>query len=137
MLVRRVVDHEVGHDPDPPAVGFAEKRLEVGHRAVAGGDVVVVGDVVAVVAERRRVERQQPQAVHAQVLDVVEPLRQAAEVADPVAVGVLERSHQDLVEHGGLEPVRLFELVLDGDGHAVAPGVDPGRRTDRTWAGST
>ena len=122
VLVRRVVDHEVGHDPDAPAVGFAEKRLEVRHRAVAGGDVVVVGDVVAVVAERRRVERQQPQAVHAQVLDVVEPLRQAAEVPDAVAVAVLERLDVKLVEDGVLVPELAHGLVVRRISSVAAQG---------------
>ena len=45
-----------------------EELLEVVERAVVRVDVGVVGDVVAVVLERRRVERQQPDGGDAEVL---------------------------------------------------------------------
>jgi hypothetical protein len=61
-------------------------------------DVVVVGDVVAVIASRRGVERQQPDGVDAEVLDVVEPLGKAAKVADAVLIAVVEGTDVDLVD---------------------------------------
>ena len=67
----------------------ATKAAEVLHRAVGRIDRAVVGDVVAVVAQRRGVEGQQPDGGDAEVLDVVEPLHQAGEIADAVVVGVL------------------------------------------------
>ncbi len=73
-------------------------------RAVAGVDVGVIGDVVAVVPQGRGVEGQQPDGGDAQVLEVVEPLGQAAEVADAVAVAVLEGADVDLVDDGVLVP---------------------------------
>ena len=54
-----------------------EEAPEVVQRAVARVDADVVGDVVAVVAQRRGEERQQPEAGDAEVLEVVELLRQA------------------------------------------------------------
>src|SRR5919198_2436066 len=65
------------------------------------------GDVVAAVAQRRLVERQEPDAVHAEPLQVVELLGEPAEVARAVAVGVVEAADVDLVEDGRLEPERL------------------------------
>ena len=59
--------------------------------AVVGLDREEVGDVVAAVAQRRGVERQQPDAVDAEPLQVVELLDQPAEVARAVAVAVEER----------------------------------------------
>ena len=76
VLVRGVVQHELGDDAQAAAVrlarGSARKSRE---RAVRRVDVGVVGDVVAVVAQRRRVERQQPERGDAEVLQVVELLR--------------------------------------------------------------
>ena len=48
----------------------------------------VVGDVVAVVAQGRGEEGQEPEAGDAEVLEVVEARDQAGEVADAVVVGV-------------------------------------------------
>ena len=80
---------------------------DVVDRAVVGVDLGEVGDVVAAVAQRRGVERQQPDAVDPEPLQVVELLGQAAEVARAVAVGVEEAADVDLVEDGALEPQRL------------------------------
>ena len=59
-------------------------------------------DVVAAVAQRRRVHRQQPDAVDAEPLEVVELLDQPAEVARAVVVAVEEAADVDLVEDGRL-----------------------------------
>jgi hypothetical protein len=66
-----VVDHELRDHPDATLVGLAEKPPKVRHRAVVGIDVEIIGDVVAVVQQRRGIEGQQPQGRHAQLLDVV------------------------------------------------------------------
>ena len=107
VLVGRVVHHEVGDDAEPSGVRFIEEALEVGQRPVVGVHRPVVGDVVAVVPERRGEEREEPQAVHAEVLQVVEPTGQAHEVADAVVVAVLEGPDVELVEHGVLVPERV------------------------------
>src|SRR5690606_2090191 len=63
--------------------------------------------VVAVVAHRRGIERHQPDGVDAQVLDVVQPAGQPAEVADAIVVAVEERLDVGLVDDGVLEPKRI------------------------------
>ena len=83
------------------------KRLEVLDGAVVGVDREEVGDVVAAVAERRLVHRQEPDAVDAEPLEVVELLDQPAEVAGAVVVPVEEPADVDLVEDRGLEPERV------------------------------
>ena len=118
VRVARVVHDEVDDHADAALVAGVEELVEVLGRAALGEDVVVVGDVVAAVAQRRGEERRHPQAVDTQPLEVVELLDQALEVAGPVAVGVAEGPHQHLVEDGGLEPVGL--RVEDG-GARVAP----------------
>ena len=47
----------------PALVRLADELAELLAGAVAGVDAVVVGDVVPVVAQRRGVERQEPEAV--------------------------------------------------------------------------
>ena len=112
MLVGGVVDHQLGDDAHAALVRGGDEVLHVGHRAVLGMDVAVVGDVVAVVAPRRGIERQQPDRVDAEIGDVVELGDQAGEVADAVVVGIEERLHVQLVDDRVLVP----ELV--GGQHA-------------------
>ena len=63
-----------------------------------------IGDVVAVVFQRRGEDRHQPEAGHAQVAQVVQFLGQAAQIAVAVAVAVVKAAHVDFVEDGILVP---------------------------------
>jgi hypothetical protein len=85
-------------------VGLAHEAAHVAQRPVGRVDAAVVGDVVAVVLERRRVEGQKPDRGDAEVLQVVELLDQAGEVADAVVVGVVEGPDVDLVDDRVLVP---------------------------------
>ena len=107
MVGGGVVHDEVGDDADAALVRLLDEALEVVDRAVVGVDREEVGDVVAAVAERRLVHRQQPDAVDAEPLEVVELLDQPAEVAGAVVVPVEEPADVDLVEDRGLEPERV------------------------------
>ena len=107
MLVGGVVDDELDDDLHVAAMGFGEEVLEVVEGAVAGVDVDVVGDVVAVVAEGRGEEGEEPEAGDAEILEVVEAGDEAGEVADAVAVGVLEGADVQLVDDGVFVPERI------------------------------
>ena len=115
VLIGGVVHHEVGDDPQAAGMRRVEEGLDVLDRAVVPVDRGEVGDVVPVVLQRRGVHRQQPDAVDAEVADVVEPLDHAAEVTDAVGVAVLHGLDGRLVEDGVLEPKGV------GVVHARAP----------------
>jgi hypothetical protein len=104
VAVARVVRDEVEEDADPPRVGFRDQAVEVCQRAVVGVDVAVVGDVVAPVGVRRRVDRVQPDAVDAEPREVVELVDQAGEIADAVAVRVGERADVDVIQDAFAPP---------------------------------
>ena len=131
VLAGGVVHHEVGDDAQPALVGGVDERPDVVDRPVVGVDLVVVGDVVAAVAQRAGEHRQQPDDVDAQPLQVVELLGQPAEVAGAVGVAVEEPAQVDLVEDGLLEPEGIgLEPMARGRGgrwrrHVVF--------TRRTW----
>ena len=74
MLVGGVVHHHVHDHADMPLAGLGHQAVEVGKRAVLRVDVLVIRDVVAEVHLRRGIARRQPDGVHAQVLQVVQPL---------------------------------------------------------------
>jgi hypothetical protein len=122
VLVGGVVHHHVGDHPDATAVRLLDQLGGVVDRAVLGQHREEVRDVVAAVAQRRLEERQQPEAVDPQPLQVVELGREAPQVAGAVVVGVGEAPDQDLVEDRPLEPV----VVVRVDGPPHAP-------RSRTW----
>ena len=117
VLVGGVVDHQLGDDADVPLVRRVEERPKVLDRAVRRVDLLVRGDVVAVVLERRRIERQQPDRVRAELADVVELLDQSAEVAVAVGVRVAEALDVELVDDRVFVPeggvVRVHGGVAD------------------------
>jgi len=104
MLVRRVVHDQLGDDPQPAIVGRLDERLEVLDVAVGGLDVQIVGNVVAVVSLWGGIRRQQPQRGYAEILQVVELLDEAAEVAYAIVVAVEERLDVQLVQDRVLVP---------------------------------
>ena len=83
---------------------FAQEAVEVGHSPVLRIDGFVVGDVVSEIDLRGRVDRAQPDRVHAQRLHVVEALRDALQVADARAVAILEAARIDFVDEGVFPP---------------------------------
>ena len=72
-----------------PLMSCVEKRLEILELAILRMNVGVVGDVVAVVPQRRGIEGQEPDRGDPKVLQVVELLGQASKVA--VAVPALSK----------------------------------------------
>jgi hypothetical protein len=112
VLVARVVHDEVDDHADVTLVRLVEEVVEVLDRADLRKDVGEVRDVVAAVPQRAGEERRDPEAVHAQPVQVVELLDQSLEVARAVAVGVAERADEDLVEDRGLEPVGRAALLV-------------------------
>ncbi|KAJ6445398.1 hypothetical protein O9K51_00157 [Purpureocillium lavendulum] len=104
VLVARVVDDEVEEDAQAAGVAGGDEGLGVGERAVGRVDGAVVGHVVAHVALGAGEDGRQPDGRGAEVADVVEPRRDARDVAEPVAVGVAEAGRVDLVDDGVLPP---------------------------------
>lgn len=109
VLVRGVVDHQLADHTQLALVGLGDKAPDVGQGAVVGADPAVFGDVVAIVAPRRGVERQQPEGVDPQVLDVVELGDQPRKIADSVVVGIEKRLHMHLIDHRVLVPERVLD----------------------------
>jgi hypothetical protein len=104
MLVGRVIDDQLGDHAQAATPGVLHEAAEISRRPEGRIDVAVIGDVVAVVAAGARIERQQPERGDAEVAQVVETLGQTGEVADAIAIRILERLDVQLVYDGILEP---------------------------------
>jgi hypothetical protein len=116
MLVGGVIDHQLGDHAQPALMGRAQEQSEIGQRAVGGMDPGVASDVVAVVAQRRGIERQEPQRGDAQLAEMIELGGQAPKVPDPVVVAVVEGADVQFVDDRVLVPERV---AFEGDGLLV------------------
>jgi hypothetical protein len=104
VLVGRVVGDVVEDQPQPERVGLGGQAVEVLERAEERLDGGVVGDVVAEVGHRRAVDRRQPHGVDPEPGEVGQAPPDALQIADAVAVGVLERARIDVVDRRVLPP---------------------------------
>ena len=104
MLVGGVIHHHLDDHPQTAIVRAVQECLEILESAVAGMNGVIIRDVIAIIAKRRGIKGQQPDGVDAQLLQIIEALRQARKVADAVAVAVIERAHVQLVNDGVFVP---------------------------------
>ena len=144
--VGRVVGDDVEEDLEPAPVGEPHQPLHVGVGAQVRVDPREVGDPVAVVAGRLRARRalhrlvlerrRQPDRGGAEILDVVEPVDHALQVAavEERLVGRVVARHQAVVAEPGvvvapvavLEPVGHHEVeALAGEGGAQAVVGEP------------
>ena len=98
MLIGGMVDNQLCDNSQASRVSFVDKCLKILQRAVCRIYGRVVGNVVAIISERRGIEREQPNGGDAQVLQVVELLRQSAKVADAFIGAVEERAHVQLID---------------------------------------
>lgn len=128
VLIGGVVDDQVADDAHAAVVRRAQHLDHVAQSAQARVDVVVVGDVVAVVRIGRGIERHQPQAGHTELGQIVDAVRQALQVTDPVAVAVLKRLHIQAVYDGVLPP----QVTRVGDAHGLFSLVEIRARA-RAW----
>lgn len=88
-------------------VSGVDQGDEIVDGAEFGQHLVEVANVVTAVAQRRVVERRQPDAVDAKPLQVVEAIDESTQIAGTVRAGVEERPDQHLVEDGVLKPGRI------------------------------
>src|SRR3954454_15973979 len=79
-----------------------DQLIEVTDAPVDRIDRLVVGDVVAEVGQWRRIDRRQPERIDPEPGQVLESRADSAQVADAVAIGVLERAGVDLIDDGFL-----------------------------------
>src|SRR3546814_16387643 len=91
------------------SVRFLHKTPGIGERTVIGVHAAIFGNVVTVIAPRRRIERQQPDRVDAEFGDVVELVDEAGEIADAVAIAIAEALDVQLIDDRVLVPERSEE----------------------------
>src|SRR5579864_528613 len=105
VLIRGVIDDELDDDAHMAPMRLAHELTEIAQGSVGLMDIAVVGNIIAIVAQRRGKERQQPNGGDAEILDVVEFLDQTRNVADAIAIGVVKSLEMQLVNDCILVPI--------------------------------
>ena len=129
VLIGGVVDDQFGDHLEAEAVRLVQHVAKIVEGAELRVHVLIVGNVIAVILERRGIEGHQPDGVDAQVADVLQLGGQAFEVADAIVIGIEEGLDVDLIDDGIFIPKR----VIGADAGRAAPLPEPvlGRRSSR------
>ena len=80
------------------------QAFKVGDCTDCGVNLAEISNVVTVVLVRRGIDRHEPKAVDAEILQVVELGCQADQIAVAVAVGIKEATRVDFIENRILVP---------------------------------
>ena len=110
VLIRRVVDDQVDEHANPTFAGRVRELDEVIKGDETVGDAVIVLDIVPVVTKRAFVERQKPDAVDAELGQVVNSADGALKIPDPVPVSILKGGDVNRIE----DRVFVPELLRHG-----------------------
>ena len=106
MLVAGMADDLVDDDLQAQGVRAGDHGVEIGHAAEQRVDAGIVGHVIAHVLLRRGEVGRQPDRIHTKARHMVQPARDARQVADAVAVTVLKTAGIDLIDHRVAPPFR-------------------------------
>ena len=110
VLVARMVHDQIHDQLHSALVQPVQHGPEGLHAAVFRRDVHVVGDIVPAVRPGRGIQRREPHAVDAQLLQIVQLLQYAPQIADPVAVAVAEAPRPDLIKYLVLKPPCVLHI---------------------------
>src|SRR5450432_626130 len=92
-----MIHHQIDEHAYAALLASMRELDKIAQSAVAEIDAVVIGDVVAVIAQWRWLERHQPDRGHAQSMEIIQSPHQSGEVADTVSVGVHETTNRQAV----------------------------------------
>src|SRR5262245_18884210 len=89
-----------------------QKRIEIIQGTKDRIDVGVVADIVAEIRYWRRIDRRNPDGVHAEPLQIVEFAPNAHEITNAIAVAIHKRAWVDLIDDTALPPSKTCELRI-------------------------
>jgi hypothetical protein len=99
-----VVDHKFRDHVKTAPVSLSKEGPKVLKRAVGRVNARVIRDVVPVILQRGRTEREKPNRRHPEILEVVELAGQPFEITYPIPVTVAKGLDVELVDDGILVP---------------------------------
>src|SRR5205814_47064 len=112
ILIGGVIDHQFRDDAQIALMGRIKKGAKIIKGAEVRIDVEIIGDVVAVITQRRRIKRKKPDGRDAELLEIIQFLDQATEIAHSIAVTVAKRLNVQFVDDRVLVPKRIDNFTL-------------------------
>ena len=100
-----MVRHQIHQNFDAVLMCGGQQLIEIFHCSEIAHDGEVVGNIVAVIHVRRIKHGGEPDNVNAQLRQVRDFFGDAGQVADTVAIGVVEGARVHLVDHRLLPPL--------------------------------
>ena len=104
MLIGTMTRHDVNHHLKSEPMRLGNQRVKIRQAAVFRVDVAVIGDIIAEILLRRRVERADPNRINPEIGNILKPRGNPRQIADAVGIGILKRTGIDLVNNGGFPP---------------------------------
>jgi len=87
---------------------FLQKFFEIVDIAISGIDMIVVGNIISVVFERRGVEGQQPDGRYAQIFEIIEFFKQTLEITNSITIAITKGFNVQFVNDRVFVPVQLI-----------------------------
>ena len=108
MLIRTVIVDEIHDNADITLLRFGNQFFHIRKRAKGRVDARVVADIIAVVNHGRWIDRRQPERTCAELLQIIELFRDAAQITCAAACGIVKALWIYLVDSSVLPPFRFF-----------------------------
>src|SRR5579862_8246826 len=124
MLIGGVVQNHFNDDADFAFVGGVKDFAEILQRSIAGMNRVIVRNVVAVIAQRGREERHQPDRIDPQLSQVIKLLFEPGKVANAIGIAVVKSANVHLINDCVFVPegIRIEWQTANSWGTAVTRG---------------
>ena len=105
MLIGSMVDYQIHDHLQSQAVRLIQHLLKLLQIPIIRVDIFIVGNIIAIICIRRRIERRKPYAVHTKRFYVRQFFVNAVQIADSVSVSIIKTSDPDLVKCHSFVPI--------------------------------
>lgn len=113
MLIGSVIGNVVHDKLQPGRMDRVHQLAEGLHIPKQRIDRGMVGHVIAEVRHRRRIYGREPDSVDPEGGDIVQPLDDTLDVADPITIGVLKRPRVNLIDHPVFPPNEICRAACE------------------------
>ena len=115
VFIGGVAQHQIHDDADLPLLCLGDQFIHVGQGAEHGVNVLIIGNVVAVIILRGAEHRGKPNGIHPQLLQIVQFGNDTGNIPKAVAVAVAKAPGIDLIDYRILPPlIHSAALQLSG-----------------------
>ena len=97
MLVRAMVDDQIHDDVHVPLFCFCQQFIKLLHGAKGRVNSIIIRNVITLIHKGRSINRRDPDNIHTQFLQVIQPGKDSFQVTDSVTVGILKALGINLV----------------------------------------